>query len=87
MRFMSYLKCRLLSLMSVVISVAWMVFAAATSCAQNLVKAVQTVAKKAIPSVVNIEVIEKQSVPNPFPPFENDPFSRYFFRKPGRQDA
>jgi serine protease Do len=37
------------------------------------------VAKQTIPAVVHIEVTERQEVPNPFFPFENDPFFRHFF--------
>ncbi len=40
------------------------------------------IAKKAIPSVVHIEVTARQEVANPFLPFENDPFFRYFFDTP-----
>ncbi len=50
----------------------------------NLVTAIQDVAKKAIPSVVHIEVTEKQSVANPMLPFQNDPFFQYFFGNPGK---
>ncbi len=45
----------------------------------TLVNAIQNVAKKAIPSVVHIEITGKQSVANPLVPFENDPFFQYFF--------
>ena len=46
---------------------------------QNLVTAIQDVAKKTIPAVVHIEVTEKQRVANPLMPFQNDPMFRYFF--------
>jgi serine protease Do len=48
----------------------------------NLVTAIQDVAKKAIPSVVHVEVTEKQQVSNPLMPFQNDPFFKYFFGNP-----
>jgi serine protease Do len=48
----------------------------------NLVTAIQDVAKRAIPSVVHIEVTEKQTVTNPLLPFQNDPFFQYFFGNP-----
>ncbi len=55
-------------------------------CAQsdqpNLVTAVETVAKQAIPAVVHVEVTERQEVANPFIPFENEPFLKYFFGAP-----
>ncbi len=40
------------------------------------------VAQKNIPAVVHIEVFERQEIQNPFMPFENDPFFRYFFETP-----
>ncbi len=48
----------------------------------DLVTAIETVAKQAIPAVVHIEVTERQEVSNPFQPFENDPFFKYFFGNP-----
>jgi serine protease Do len=48
----------------------------------NLVTAVETVAKQAIPSVVHVEVTERQEITNPFAPFENQPFFKYFFGVP-----
>jgi len=51
----------------------------------NLVTAIQDVAKKNIPAVVHIEVIEKQQMENPLLPFQDDPFFRYFFGNPNRQ--
>ena len=48
----------------------------------NLVTAIQDVAKKAIPSVVHVEVTEKQEITNPLMPFQNDPFFKYFFGNP-----
>ncbi len=50
--------------------------------AQDLTTAIQDVAKKAIPSVVHVEVTEKQSVTNPLLPFQDDPFFKYFFGNP-----
>jgi len=48
----------------------------------NLVTAVEAVAKQAIPAVVHIEVTERQEIANPFLPFENEPFFKYFFGNP-----
>jgi serine protease Do len=67
-----------------VISITWAVGAYAAGFDSNLVTAIQDVAKKAIPSVVHVEVIEKQSVANPLLPFQNDPFFQYFFGNTGR---
>lgn len=75
---------RLLALTAVVVLVAGTVCANAAPGDQNLVTAIQDVAKKAIPSVVHVEVYEKQSVPNPLLPFRNDPFFEYFFGKSGK---
>jgi len=44
--------------------------------------AIERVAKKAIPTVVHIEVTEYQEVVNPMFPFENDPFLQQFFGTP-----
>ncbi len=48
----------------------------------NLVTAIEAVAKQAIPAVVHIEVTERQEIANPFLPFENEPFFKYFFGNP-----
>jgi serine protease Do len=48
----------------------------------NLVTAIQDVAKRAVPTVVHVEVTEKQTVTNPLLPFQNDPFFQYFFGNP-----
>lgn len=48
----------------------------------DLVTAISTVARQAIPAVVHIEVTERQEVANPLQPFENDPFFKYFFGNP-----
>jgi serine protease Do len=48
----------------------------------DLSTAIVQVAKQNIPAVVHIDVIEKQEVSNPFSPFEDDPFFRYFFGTP-----
>jgi len=48
----------------------------------NLVTAIETVAKQAVPAVVHIEVTERQEIPNPLLPFENEPFFKYFFGNP-----
>ena len=48
----------------------------------SLVTAIEAVAKQAIPAVVHIEVTERQEIANPFLPFENEPFFKYFFGNP-----
>ena len=48
----------------------------------NLVTVIEAVAKQAIPAVVHIEVTERQEIANPFLPFENEPFFKYFFGNP-----
>jgi serine protease Do len=48
----------------------------------DLSTAIVQVAKQNIPAVVHIEVTERQEVPNPFLPFESDPFFRFFFNVP-----
>ena len=48
----------------------------------DLSKAITKVAKENIPAVVHIDVIQRREVINPFFPFENDPFFRYFFGGP-----
>jgi serine protease Do len=56
-----------------------------TSAGQSVVDlrtAIQVIAKDTIPAVVHIEVTQRQEVTNPFLPFENDPFFRYFFNVP-----
>jgi len=84
-KFKVYLKLRRLFLLTaLVISMAGVVPASAGPYDVNLVTAIQDVAKKAIPSVVHIEVTEKQSVVNPLLPFQNDPFFQYFFGNPGK---
>jgi serine protease Do len=54
----------------------------AEKSAQDLSNTFVQIAKKAIPSVVHIEVTARQEMTNPFLPFENDPFFRYFFNAP-----
>jgi serine protease Do len=49
---------------------------------QGLATAIIEVAKTNIPAVVHIEVTERREVPNPFLPFEEDPFFRHFFGSP-----
>src|SRR5208283_1823849 len=58
---------------------AWVMPAKSANYDVNLVTAIEDVAKKAIPSVVHIEVTEKQTVTNPLLPFQNDPFFQHFF--------
>jgi len=48
----------------------------------DLSTAIETVAEKTIPSVVHIEVTERQEVVAPMLPFQNDPFFRHFFGMP-----
>ena len=48
----------------------------------DLTTAIRQVAKQTIPAVVHIEVTERQTVPNPFSPFEQEPSFRYFFDLP-----
>src|SRR5512145_1579256 len=55
---------------------------AAERSAQELSNTYIQIAKKVIPSVVHIEVTAREEVANPFLPFENDPFFRYFFNTP-----
>jgi len=45
----------------------------------DLRTAIIQVAQQTIPAVVHLEVTERQTAPNPFGPFENDPFFRFFF--------
>jgi len=54
----------------------------ATLEALDLRTAVSQVAEQNIPSVVHIEVTQRQEMVNPMLPFENDPFFRYFFGNP-----
>jgi serine protease Do len=48
----------------------------------TLAGAVIHVAKTAIPAVVQVEVTERREVPNPFYPYEDNPFFRKFFQLP-----
>ena len=48
----------------------------------DLSQAITKVAKENIPAVVHIDVIQRREVINPFYPFENDPFFRFFFGAP-----
>jgi serine protease Do len=48
----------------------------------DLVTGIMKVAKDCVPAVVHIEVTERNEVPNPLFPFENDPFFRHFFGMP-----
>ncbi len=80
MLFEGYSKSRrLLSLAAALLLIAWAIPAKSANHDTNLVTAIEDVAKKAIPSVVHIEVTEKQTVTNPMLPFQNDPFFQYFF--------
>jgi serine protease Do len=55
---------------------------AADKSPQDLSNVYVQIAKKVIPSVVHIEVTAREEVGNPFLPFENDPFFKYFFNNP-----
>ncbi len=48
----------------------------------DLINAISRVAKAAIPAVVHIDVIHREQAPNPWLPFKNDPFFRFFFDVP-----
>jgi serine protease Do len=48
----------------------------------DLTTAIMQVAKQTIPAVVHIEVTERQTVPNPFTPFDQEPFFQHFFDLP-----
>ncbi len=85
MKFNAYLNSGgLLLLTAVVVSMAGAIPSNAGPYDGNLVTAIQDVAKKAIPSVVHIEVTEQQSIANPLLPFQDDPFFQYFFGNPGK---
>ncbi len=73
--------CAILSVF--IFAVLWPAFPM-TAAAQdiNFINAIEQVAKKAIPSVAHVEVMEKQKVTNPLMPFQNDPFFKYFFGNP-----
>ncbi len=75
-------KLRILLLWTTVVVCFWVGLPVAGAQDVNLVTAIQDVAKKAIPSVVHVEVREKQSVTNPLLPFQDDPFFKYFFGNP-----
>ncbi len=81
MDFKKHLKSRSVALVA---AAAIVIAGALPANAQSLITAIQDVAKVAIPSVVHIEVVEKQSVANPLMPFENDPFFQYFFGNTGK---
>lgn len=53
---------------------------------QDLINAISRVAKAAIPAVVHIDVIHRESFPNPWLPFKDDPFFRFFFDIPDMPD-
>jgi len=48
----------------------------------DLSTAISKVADSTIPAVVQIRVTERREVPNPFLPFEGNPFFRHFFNLP-----
>ena len=49
----------------------------------DLTTAIRQIARQTIPAVVHIEVIQRQEIANPFLPFDNSPFFRFFFDVPG----
>jgi serine protease Do len=49
---------------------------------ENLISAIAKVAESTVPSVVLIQVTERQEVPNPLLPYENNPLFRQFFGLP-----
>ncbi len=72
-----------LILLGIVLSLAIRVHTPRAQSEQtNLATAIEAVARQAIPAVVHIEVTERQEIPNPFLPFESDPFFKYFFGNP-----
>ncbi len=54
-----------------------------TAKAVDLTTAIRQIAKQNIPAVVHIEVTQRQEIANPFLPFDNSPFFRFFFDVPG----
>ncbi len=68
-------------LFSTIVAVVLMSAMATVSAASRdeLITAIQDVAKRAVPSVVHVEATERQSVTNPLLPFQNDPFFQHFF--------
>jgi serine protease Do len=57
--------------------------ATGTSGSIDLTTAIRQIAKQTIPAVVHIEVTRHQEIANPFVPFDNSPFFRFFFDVPG----
>ncbi len=57
--------------------------ATATTRSIDLTTAIRQIAKQNIPAVVHIEVTQRQEIANPFLPFDNSPFFRFFFDVPG----
>jgi serine protease Do len=49
---------------------------------ENLISAIAKVAESTVPAVVLIQVTERQEVPNPLLPYENNPLFRQFFGLP-----
>ncbi len=49
----------------------------------DLTTAIRHIAKQTIPAVAHIEVTQRQEIENPFLPFDNSPFFRFFFDVPG----
>lgn len=81
MKLESFIKSGLLFLLAAIVLSTG---GALCANAQELKTAIKEVARRAIPSVAHIEVVERQTVQNPLMPFQNDPFFRYFFGNPGR---
>ena len=55
---------------------------AGTLADENLLTAIQKVARDSIPAVVQIVVTERKEIANPFLPFEGNPFWQNFFNLP-----
>ena len=69
-------------LLGTILSPAGMFDLQAAEKSADLSTAIIRVAKKAMPSVVYIEVTQREEVANPFWQFEQDPFFRRFFNAP-----
>jgi len=72
----------LTAVFSVVLFSTW-VQAAAPVGSIDLTSAIRQIAKHNIPAVVHIEVTQREEIANPFLPFDNSPFFRFFFDVPG----
>ena len=80
---MFYTFFRIIFALIITITMGSGLFVRPTGAELNLSTAIVEVAKKAMPSVVHIEVTQRQEVAVPLLPFQNAPFFRYFFEQPG----